>query len=82
VQASSQLLFFVRNLWWCTSAELIRNFEVANKKRLCVLQLTNDRPNCSGLLLLSTFSVSWACYISPIGMSHLSVRWKTTGNVF
>ena len=65
----------------CTSAELVRDLEVA--KHFCVLHLTNDRPNCSGLLSLSTFSVSsWACCVTPIGMPNLSFRWKINGVTF
>jgi len=47
-----------------------------------VLHLTNDRLNCSGLLLLSTIFVAcWAYYLRYRHLS-LSVRRKITVNVF
>jgi len=49
---------------------------------ISVLQLTNDRFNRSGLLLLSTFFVScWAYYNEGRHLS-LSLRRKITVNVF
>jgi len=49
---------------------------------ISVLHLTNDRPNCNGLLLLLTvFVSSWAYYMRDRHLS-LPVRRKITVNFF
>ena len=58
------------------------NFSNATYLNSNCVSLTNDRPKCSGLLLLSTFFVScWAYYMRYRHLS-LSVRRKITANVF
>jgi len=48
---------------------------------ISVLHLINDRPNCSGLLLLSTIFVSCWAYYEDRRLS-LSLQRKITVNVF
>ena len=47
-----------------------------------MLHLTNDRPNCSALLLLSTFFVSCWAYYMRVGIQVYLFGWKITVNVF
>jgi len=49
---------------------------------MSVLHLTNDRPNCSGLLLLSTFFVSLLGLLYEVRHLSLSVGQNITVNVF
>ena len=71
-------LFLSRFLRFLTFFFIFRTFlKIKNVEKLLSMQanseisalhLTNDRPNCSGLLLLSTFFVSWSTYYMRVGI--------------
>jgi len=56
-------------------------FSVQANSEISVLHLINDRPNCSGLVLFSTFFGSCCAYYEDRHLS-LSLRRKITVNVF
>ena len=55
----------------------------ANSERFSVLDLTNDRLNCIGLMLLLTIFVAWWAYYMRVNRHlSLSVRQRITVNFF